>query len=107
MGHQLDFKGDEKIKDGLVVKLHLGTAEYSVAYSGQKLLKFGYYEPIEDAQRQIWLDRIIEQIPEKLISEIEMLLEHPTQEALRSLVWIPPRFKNQYQNPNDKQNHNQ
>ena len=58
------------------------------------LLKFGYYYPLNENEKQVLIKEIKELFNEAFINEIIDLLLNPSKEAIDSLIWIPERLKN-------------
>ena len=85
---------DEKNLDGLVLKIDLRRKKIDYpAWSIQKMLKFGYYFPIDIGERNTLCNLIINELGEELVNQIENKLLFPSQEAIDSLIWIPERLK--------------
>ncbi|MDP2337175.1 MAG: hypothetical protein Q8N05_12150 [Bacteroidota bacterium] len=85
---------DEKNLDGLVSKIDLRRKKIEYpAWSIQKMLKFGYYFPIDVSERKSFYDLIRTELGEELIDQIEEILLSPSKEAIDSLIWIPERLK--------------
>jgi hypothetical protein len=88
--HQTDY-----VKDSLLVQIVLESKEiHDRAWSGQKLLKFGFYHAIPKADRVKLMQNISDVFGPALISQIENLLLKPNRESIDSLIWVPERLKN-------------
>ncbi len=93
VGLKTDFQ-DEKIHDGLVIEIDLKRRKIKNSpWSGQKMLKFGYYYPISKSEISSTYELIISEMGEEFIDEIERKLLFPSKEAIESLIWIPERLK--------------
>jgi hypothetical protein len=89
----IDYSSN-KVKDGLVIELNLKDKTLvSPPWSGQKKLKFGFYDAVKESERSELIKEIHSVFGEEKISAfIEMLL-HPSDESIKSLIWIPDRLK--------------
>ena len=86
--HQTDY-----VKDSLLVQIVLESKEiHDRAWSGQKLLKFGFYHAIPKADRVKLMQNISDVFGPALISQIENLLLKPNRESIDSLIWVPERL---------------
>ena len=93
VGLESDYQNEENV-DSLVTKINLRTKKIDYpAWSGQKMLKFGYYFPIDKNERSSIYDLIKSKLGEEVINEIENILLFPSKEAIDSLIWIPERLK--------------
>ena len=93
VGIESDYQ-DKETNDGLVATINLRTKKIDCqAWSGQKMLKFGYYFPIDKSERSSIYDLIKSELGEDVINQIENMLLFPSQEAIDSLIWIPERLK--------------
>lgn len=92
VGLNLDYQG-ENISDGLVAEIDIRRRKINTVWSGQKMLKFGTYFPIDMSERMSIYDLIKSELGEELINEIENILLLPSKEAIDSLIWIPERLK--------------
>ena len=63
-------------------------------WSGQKILKFGFYSPINEKDEMQISKEIEESFSKEAIFEMLDLLINPSQESIESLVWLPERIKN-------------
>ena len=80
--------------DGLVAKINLSKKKIEVpAWSIQKMLKFGFYYPIKEMERESFYDLIRTEMGMEVIDEIENILLFPSREAIDSLIWIPKRLE--------------
>lgn len=81
--------------DWLVIEVDLDTKLIECQpWSFKKKLKFGFYYPIEDNERESIKDSIKNILGKNKIIEIIDSLRFPSKEAIESLVWIPDRLKN-------------
>jgi len=92
VGLESDYQ-DEKISDGLVVEIDIKSKKIKAIWSGQKMLKFGFYYSIDRNEREPFYDLIKCELGEERINEIEKMLLNPSQEAINSLIWVPERLK--------------
>ena len=82
------------VQDSLLVQIDIKNKSiHSRSWSGQKLLKFGYYHSIPNERRLKFLSEIKEEIGKDLILAAENLLINPSQESIDSLIWVPERLK--------------
>jgi len=83
------------VKDGLVIEIDMEKKQIITnPWSGQKKLKFGYYYPLNENEKQVINKEINGLFSEMFINEIIDLLLNPSKEAIDSLIWIPERLKN-------------
>jgi hypothetical protein len=92
IGLKIDYPGD-KITDGLVLEIDVKEKRIiNDPWSGQKKLKFGYYDSVNESERSPLLDLIADRFELHSIREMIDLLMNPTEEAISSLIWIPDRL---------------
>lgn len=83
------------VKDGLVIEIDMEKKQIITnPWSGQKKLKFGYYYPLNENEKQVLIKEIRELFSEAIINEMLNMLLNPSKEAIDSLIWIPERLKN-------------
>jgi len=94
IGLDIDYPVD-KVIDGLVIEIDIHEKKIvNPPWSGQKKLKFGYYDAIEESDRSFYLDLISKTLGKNLIIEIIDNLLYPDKKSIESLVWTPDRLKN-------------
>jgi len=94
LGLDIDYPED-KVTDGLVIEIDINEKRIvNPPWSGQKKLKFGYYDAIEESERSFYLDIISTTLGKNMIIEIIDNLLYPDKKAIESLVWTPDRLKN-------------
>lgn len=92
VGLEDDF-GEPCVPDGLVSAIDLGNKKVLHApWSGQKILREGEYTPILSHQKNEFRQKIKKRLKKRLIADIEKQLDHPSQEAVDSLIWKPARL---------------
>lgn len=94
VGLDIDFP-TEKIEDILVVEIDIQFKKIeNKPWSGQKMLKFGFYDTVLVSERKSLTDQITEALGKNMIIEIIDMLLYPTEKSINSLVWIPERLRN-------------
>lgn len=95
VGLDIDFSGTI-VEDGIVVEIDLEQKSFvNQPWSGQKKLKFGYYNAIEISERDKVREEIYNSIDKNKIIEIIDILTYPGKKAIESFIWVPERLKNQ------------
>lgn len=93
----IGFKDDyiqSNVNDGLVLEIDIEEKRIvNKPWSGQKKLKFGYYYPVQEEEKQELMITIQEAFDEFVIIEMIDLLFNPSEEAIESLIWLPERLK--------------
>ena len=93
LGLDIDYSGNIKVKDGLVIELNLKDKTLvSPPWSGQKKLKFGFYDAVKESERIGLIKEIHSAFGKEKISSFTEMLLHPSEEAINSLIWIPDRL---------------
>lgn len=94
LGLDIDYPG-KTVKDGLVIEVDIIKRKIvNPPWSGQKKLKFGNYDVIEESERGIHTELVKNALGKNLIIEILDNLLYPDKEAIESLVWKPDRLEN-------------
>lgn len=84
----------EIVDDGLALMVNLDRKEIiGQPYSGQRIIKHGYWDAINEGERQLVLKQLFESFGSVRVNEIMDLLLHPPKESIQSLLWKPERFK--------------
>ena len=82
------------VEDGLVLLVDLEKREIvGQPSSGQRIIKHGYWDPIERDKRQLVLNQLYESFGSLRVNEIIDLLLNPPMDSIQSLLWKPERFK--------------
>ncbi|MEX0982567.1 MAG: hypothetical protein WD577_14595 [Bacteroidales bacterium] len=92
IGLKIDYPG-EMVTDGLVLEIDIKDKSIiNDPWSGQKKIKYGYYESVNVNERSHILNSIADKFEINSIQEMIDLLINPTEEAISSLIWIPERL---------------
>lgn len=84
----------EVADDGLVVMVDLDKRKIvGQPFSGQRIIKHGYWDEIEENERQLVLKQVYESFGALRVNEIIDLLLNPPKESIQSLLWKPDRLK--------------
>ena len=84
----------EVVDDGLVVMINLENKKIiGQPYSGQRIVKHGYWDVIEKDERQQVMKLLDESLEASVVNEIIDLLINPPMDSIQSLLWKPVRFK--------------
>ena len=84
----------EAVEDGLVVMIDLKRKEIiGQPNSGQRIIKHGYWDAIEEVERQQVLEQVFESFGVLRVNEIIDLLLNPPKESIESLLWKPERLQ--------------
>ena len=82
------------VEDGLVLLVDLEKREIvGQPSSGQRIIKHGYWDPIERDERQLVLNQLYESFGTLRVNEIIDLLLNPPKESIQSLLWKPERLR--------------
>lgn len=93
IGLKVDYQA-ELVKDGVVLHIDLANKEIvNTPWSGQKMLKSGYYEALNDHESYNVMNEILNTFNENQIIEMKDLLLNPSKEVIESLIWVPDRLK--------------
>ncbi|MBN1387234.1 MAG: hypothetical protein JW965_02235 [Bacteroidales bacterium] len=96
VGLEDDFQ-EVCVLDGLVMSIDLRDKKIiHPPWSGQKILKEGYYTPIMIHQKNDYRQKIKQSLKRRMINDIEKQLKHPPEEAVNSLIWKPERLTINY-----------
>lgn len=94
IGLDIDYPG-KTVTDGLVIEVDIQDKKIvNPPWSGQKKLKFGCYDAIDESEREFYTDLISTALGKNLIIEIIDNLLYPDKIAIESLIWTPDRLKN-------------
>lgn len=91
----VDYDYGKAPNDCLVIDLSLDRQKYRPPLSIQMVMKWdgGYWLTVEQDKRDYWLERIENTYTTDQIAEMVRLLNDPSEESLRSLIWIPQRLR--------------
>ncbi len=78
---------NEPVTDSLVIIVDLRTGKITYGPgSGQRIIKYGEFESIPEAERDQTLQELVEKLHPTTLMEIEDLLNNPNKEAISSLL---------------------
>lgn len=84
----------EVVDDGLVVMVDLDKKRIvGQPFSGQRIIKHGYWDAIKEEERQLVLKQVYGSFGALRVNEIIDLLLNPPKESIQSLLWKPDRLK--------------
>jgi hypothetical protein len=84
----------EVVDDGLALMVNLVKKEIiGQPFSGQRIVKHGYWEAIKEDKRQQVLKQLFESFGSVRVNEIMDLLLNPPKESIQSLLWKPERLR--------------
>jgi len=84
----------EVVDDGLALMVNLDKKEIiGQPYSGQRIVKHGYWDAIKEDEIQLVLKQLFESFGSLRVNEIMDLLLHPPKESIQSLLWKPERLR--------------
>lgn len=84
----------EVVDDGLVVMVDLDKKRIvGQPFSGQRIIKHGYWDAIKEEERQLVLKQLFISFGSVRVNEIMDLLLNPPIESIRSLRWKPERLR--------------
>jgi hypothetical protein len=93
----------EVVDDGLVVMVDLDKKRIvGQPFSGQRIIKHGYWDAIEGNEKQKVLEQIYESFGSLRVNEIIDLLLNPPMESIQSLLWKPDRLRGEATNNFEK-----
>ena len=82
------------VDDGLALMVNLDRKEIiGQPYSGQRIIKHGYWDAIEEDERQLVLKQLFESFGSVRVNEIVDLLHNTPMESIQSLLWKPKRLQ--------------
>jgi agmatine deiminase len=93
IGLKSDYSNPQNA-DGLVIKINMddGSTDFK-SCSSQKLLKFGFYEPIPEDQKKLVMAMIYRKFSDNVLSIVQNTLTYPDEESIASLIFVPERLK--------------
>lgn len=84
------------VDDGLVLMIDIKNKKIiGQPWSGQKIIKHGYWNTIEENERIPILKEIYQVLGNLKINEIIDILLYPPKSSIDSLVWKPERIRNE------------
>ena len=87
----------EVVDDGLVVMINLENKKIiGQPYSGQRIVKHGYWDVIEKDERHQVMKLLDESLEASVVNEIIDLLLNPLMESIQSLLWKPERLRDKW-----------
>lgn len=91
----VDYNYSKTPNDALVIDVSINRQSYRPPWGIQMVMKWdgGYWLTVEQDKRDYWLERIQNTYTEDQIAEMVRLLQDPSEESLRSLIWIPQRLR--------------
>jgi hypothetical protein len=94
VGLEMDYP--QVVNDGLVLLIDIENKKIiGQPWSGQKIIKHGYWNAIEENERVPIIKEIYQAMGNLKINEIIDILLNPPKSSIESLAWKPERIRNE------------